>query len=55
MPEIVDGEAARALRASILEGRPIVPCRTCSLAHSMSFPEFARDLRAWLGEANLAV
>jgi MoaA/NifB/PqqE/SkfB family radical SAM enzyme len=54
MREIVDGEAFRAIRASILDGRPIVPCHTCSFAHRMSFPEFARDIREWLGETTPA-
>ena len=54
MGEIVDGHAYRTLRASILEGRPIVPCKTCSFAHKISFPEFVRDMRAWLGEADPA-
>ncbi len=52
MREIVEGEAYRAVRASILEGRPIVACDGCSFARGMSFPEFARDIREWLGDTN---
>jgi MoaA/NifB/PqqE/SkfB family radical SAM enzyme len=47
MGEIVDGDSYRAVRASILEGQPIVMCETCSLARRMDFPEFVRDLREW--------
>jgi MoaA/NifB/PqqE/SkfB family radical SAM enzyme len=50
MRDIVDGDGYRALRASILEGRPIVHCQTCSFARRIGFPEFARELREWLGE-----
>jgi MoaA/NifB/PqqE/SkfB family radical SAM enzyme len=50
MREIMDGDASRGIRASILAGEPIVKCRTCSFAHSMSFPEFVRDIREWQGE-----
>jgi MoaA/NifB/PqqE/SkfB family radical SAM enzyme len=45
MDEIVDGDAYRAIRASILEGRPTVQCQTCSLVSRMSFPEFVRVVR----------
>jgi MoaA/NifB/PqqE/SkfB family radical SAM enzyme len=51
--EIIDDDPARALRASILEGRPTVACHNCSFANKMSFTEFTRDLREWLGDTNL--
>jgi MoaA/NifB/PqqE/SkfB family radical SAM enzyme len=47
MGEIVDGDGYRAVRASILEGRPIVQCETCSLARRMDFTQFVRDIREW--------
>jgi hypothetical protein len=50
MREIMDGDASRTIRASILAGEPIVNCRTCSFAHSMSFPQFVSDIREWQGE-----
>jgi len=51
LPEILNGEAHRAVRAAILDGRPTLPCRTCSFASPMSFEEFRRDIEAWQGEA----
>jgi hypothetical protein len=46
LQEILDGEALRAVRASILDGRPILPCRVCDMADPISFREFpARSRR----------
>jgi MoaA/NifB/PqqE/SkfB family radical SAM enzyme len=47
MREIMDGNAYRAVRASILEGRPIVKCQTCSFVRGISFPEFVRNIQQW--------
>ena len=47
--DILDGERHRAVRASILAGRPTVRCRGCSWAERGSFEEFARDIRVWQG------
>jgi MoaA/NifB/PqqE/SkfB family radical SAM enzyme len=49
MHDIVDGERHRAIRASILEGQPLVSCRTCSFARDTSFSEFRREIEAWQG------
>jgi len=49
LPDILDGEAHRAVRASILDGRPILPCRVCDMADRISFPEFRRAIEAWQG------
>jgi MoaA/NifB/PqqE/SkfB family radical SAM enzyme len=54
MSEVMDGAAARAIRASILAGQPTVACETCSFARDMSFPEFAREIRSWLGDTSLS-
>ena len=53
MREIVDGAASRRIRESILEGRPLVGCDTCSFARKMTFAEFARDIREWFGDPDL--
>jgi hypothetical protein len=53
MSEVMDGVAARAIRASILEGRPLVACEACSFAQDRSFAEFAREIRGWLGDTSL--
>jgi len=47
---IVDGERYRAVRRSILDGRPIVNCRGCSMAQRQSFAEFVRGIREWQGD-----
>jgi len=52
MSELMDGEAARAVRASVLAGHPTVACETCSFAQDMSYPEFARQIRGWLGDTS---
>lgn len=51
--EIMEGDAARAIRASILEGRPIVPCENCSFAQAKGLQEFIRDIREWQGDTDL--
>ena len=47
LDDIIDGTAYRAVRASILEGRPTVPCNGCSLAEAGNFAEFASEVHAW--------
>jgi MoaA/NifB/PqqE/SkfB family radical SAM enzyme len=49
LEEILDGAAHRAVRASILDGRPILPCHRCGFASLMGFQEFRRDIEAWQG------
>lgn len=44
---ILNGEAAREVRASILNGTPSVPCAGCTLAKAESFAELAEEIRAW--------
>jgi sulfatase maturation enzyme AslB (radical SAM superfamily) len=51
--EIHNGNAIRAIRASILDGRPIVDCEKCSFASSASFQEFAREIRQWQGDTGV--
>jgi len=53
MQQVMDGDSIRAIRASILDGRPNIPCETCSFALSMSFPEFTRQIREWMGDEDL--
>src|SRR5262249_7831975 len=53
MSEGMDGAAARAIRASVLEGRPTVACETCSFAQDVSFAEFSRQVRGWLGDTSV--
>jgi hypothetical protein len=53
MAEVLDSAEARALRASILDGRPTVRCETCGFAYDMSYPEFTRQMRGWLGDTSL--
>jgi hypothetical protein len=53
MRDIMNGEAVRAVRASILEGRPIIPCETCSFAEATSFAEFNWQIREWMGDTTL--
>jgi hypothetical protein len=55
MAEILDGPALRAVRASILNGRPTVSCHGCLLARAESFDEFTREIREWQGESVTAV
>jgi MoaA/NifB/PqqE/SkfB family radical SAM enzyme len=55
MAEILDGPALRAVRASILKGRPTVSCHGCQLARRESFDEFAREIREWQGDSTAAV
>lgn len=49
LPEILDGETYRAIRASILDGQPILPCHRCSFARQISFSELRREIEAWHG------
>jgi molybdenum cofactor biosynthesis enzyme MoaA len=52
LPAILDGKKARAIRASILDGHPIVSCDSCSFARGISFAELGREIRQWLGDAS---
>jgi MoaA/NifB/PqqE/SkfB family radical SAM enzyme len=54
LEEILDGAVHRAVRASILDGRPTLPCRRCGFANPMSFEEFRRDIEAWQGDLDVA-
>lgn len=47
--DVINGPAARAVRQSILDGKPIVNCATCCLAKKGSFEEFRADVETWLG------
>lgn len=47
--DVMNGEAIRRIRESILSGRPIIDCESCSFASPQSFPEFTHHLRRWLG------
>jgi MoaA/NifB/PqqE/SkfB family radical SAM enzyme len=51
LDEILDNSAFRAIRASILAGKPNLSCDGCTLAQTKSFPEFIQDIRSWQGEA----
>lgn len=49
MAEILDSDAARAVRASILEGKPTLPCENCSFASDLPLVEFIQDILEWQG------
>jgi hypothetical protein len=49
MADVLNGPQARAIRQSILDGKPLVPCSTCCLAQDMTFAEFRTDFEKWLG------
>ncbi len=49
MAEVIDGPRARAVRQSILDGKPLVNCSTCCLAQDITFAEFRTDFEKWLG------
>jgi hypothetical protein len=51
---ILDSEPARAVRASILNGEPTLPCDKCSLARDLPFADFVQETREWLGVASAA-
>src|SRR5262249_10979480 len=53
MRQGMNGERARAIRASILEGRPIINCQSCSFAVGQGFAELPRDVREWMGDSSL--
>lgn len=55
LAEILDGTAIRAVRASILEGKPTVACNGCAFASSTSFPEFVREVRQWQGDSEFSL
>ncbi len=48
--EIVNGEKYRAVRSSILEGAPILPCAECLLASPATFAEFKAEIMQWQGD-----
>jgi MoaA/NifB/PqqE/SkfB family radical SAM enzyme len=49
MGEILDSDAARAVRASILNGKPTLPCDNCSFASDLTFEDFVADIYDWQG------
>jgi hypothetical protein len=51
MAAILDGESARAVRASILDGRPTIRCKDCAFGQAISLPEFVRDIQELQGDA----
>jgi len=53
MYEVMDSDVFRAVRASILERRPLVPCDGCSFAQGKDWPEFIHDIRKRHGDTNL--
>ena len=42
-------DAARAVRASILEGKPTLPCDNCSFASDLPLADFIQDIHEWQG------
>jgi len=53
MAAIMDSDAFRAVRASILERRPVVPCDGCSFAQGKDWTDFIRDIRERQGDTCL--
>jgi molybdenum cofactor biosynthesis enzyme MoaA len=53
MRDILDSEAIRAVRASILDGKPTLPCENCSFARAVDLKEFSLDIREWQGDTDL--
>jgi MoaA/NifB/PqqE/SkfB family radical SAM enzyme len=51
MTDILESDAALAIRASILDGKPLLPCNGCSFATDLSRDEFVQEIREWYGEA----
>lgn len=50
LTDILDSDAARAVRASILQGKTRLPCNTCSFASELPLGDFIEDIREWQGE-----
>jgi molybdenum cofactor biosynthesis enzyme MoaA len=50
MAEILDGNAIRMVRASILEGQPVVACDSCAFTSNACLAEFVREIREWQGD-----
>jgi MoaA/NifB/PqqE/SkfB family radical SAM enzyme len=51
MTDILESDAALAIRASILDGKPLLPCDGCSFATDLSRDDFVREIREWQNEA----
>jgi MoaA/NifB/PqqE/SkfB family radical SAM enzyme len=49
MAEILESNVARTVRASILEGKPVLPCENCSFASDLPFEDFIADIHEWQG------
>lgn len=47
--EILDGDAARAVRAAVLDGKTTLPCDKCSYASELALPDFVQEVREWQG------
>jgi MoaA/NifB/PqqE/SkfB family radical SAM enzyme len=45
---VIDSPAMQAIRASIIDGRPIVKCEACAFARPIDFAQFRGELRSWL-------
>jgi hypothetical protein len=48
---ILDSEPARAVRASILNGKSTLPCDKCSLASELPLADFVQEVKEWQGVA----
>lgn len=53
--EVIEGDVARQVRQSIIDGSPITPCTGCTLARGGSFAEFRSFLRDWFGPEPAAI
>jgi MoaA/NifB/PqqE/SkfB family radical SAM enzyme len=51
---ILESNAARAVRASILNGEQILPCDKCQFASELPPVDFAQDIREWQGVSSPA-
>jgi MoaA/NifB/PqqE/SkfB family radical SAM enzyme len=54
MAEILDSDAARAVRASILDGKSTLPCHGCSFARDLPLADFIQDIRELQGDTGAA-
>ena len=50
LAEILNSDRARSVRASILEGKPSLPCDGCSFASDLPFEDFVQEIREWQGD-----
>jgi MoaA/NifB/PqqE/SkfB family radical SAM enzyme len=48
---ILDSDPARAVRASILDGKSVLPCDNCSLASELPLADFVQEIKEWQGVA----